>query len=80
MTLSFAIKTRIENLLLSKNMNVNMLATKSGINESTIRSILRGRCNTPNTQTIYYICIGFEITLEYFYSSELFNPSNLDDN
>lgn len=79
MTLSFAIKKRIEDLLIYKDLNVNMLATKSGLNESTIRSILKGKCNTPNMQTIYYICIGFGITLADFYNCEIFNPNNLDD-
>lgn len=80
MTLSFAIKKRIEDLLLCNGLNVNMLATKSGLNESTIRSILKGKCNAPNMQTIYYICIGFGITLADFYNSKIFNPNNLDDN
>ena len=35
-----AIAMRIEELLKEKNLNTNSLAIKSGINESTIRSIL----------------------------------------
>lgn len=80
MTLSLAIKTRIKNLLISKDISINSLATKSGINESTIRSFLNGKCNTPNMQTIYYICLGFGITLAEFYNCDLFLPNNLDDN
>ena len=59
-------------------MNINQLAIKSGINPSTIRSIIKSRCNTPTTQTIYYLCIGFGISLKDFYNSKIFD--NLDDN
>ena len=79
MTLSYAIKTRIEELLQQKEMNVNMLGISAGINPATIRGILKSRCKTPNSQTLYYICLGFGVTLEQFFNSSLFNPSNIDD-
>ena len=78
MDLSTAIRKRIINLCTEKNMNLNQLAIKSGINPSTIRSIIKSRCNTPTTQTIYYLCIGFGISLKDFYNSKIFD--NLDDN
>ena len=78
MDLSTAIRKRIINLCTEKNMNINQLSIKSGINPSTIRSIIKSRCNTPTTQTIYYLCIGFGISLKDFYNSKIFD--NLDDN
>ena len=78
MDLSTAIRKRIINLCTEKNMNINQLAIKSGINPSTIRSIIKSRCNTPTTQTIYYLCIGFGISLKDFYNSKIFD--DLDDN
>lgn len=78
MDLSTAIRKRIINLCTEKNMNINQLAIKSGVNPSTIRSITKSRCNTPTTQTIYYLCIGFGISLKDFYNSKIFD--NLDDN
>ena len=78
MKLSEAIKLRIINLCNEKNMNINMLANNAGINPSTIRSILKSRCKTPNSQTLYYLCLGFNIELKDFFDSPLF--SNLDDN
>ena len=78
MELSTAIRKSIINLCEEKDMNINQLAISSGINPSTIRSIIKSRCNTPTTQTIYYLCIGFGISLKDFYNSELFE--NLDDN
>lgn len=78
MDLSTAIRMRILDLCNEQNMNINQLAIMSGISPSTIRSIAKSRCNTPTTQTIYYLCLGFNITLSDFYNSKLFE--NLEDN
>ena len=78
MCLSEAIKLRIIELCNIYNLNVNSLSNRVGINPSTIRSILKSKCNTPNTQTIYYICLALDMDLKDFFNSKLF--SNLDDN
>ena len=78
MNLTNAIKQRIIELCNEKNLNINQLAIKAGINPATIRSILKDRCKTPNTSTIYFLCLGFGITLEDFFASSIFH--NLDDN
>lgn len=78
MYLSEAIKLRIVELCNIYNLNVNSLSNKAGINPSTIRSILKSKCNTPNTQTIYSICLALDMDLKDFFNSKLF--SNLDDN
>ena len=77
MTLLEATKKRIEELCILNNMNVNQLAIASGLNSSTIRSILKIIRKAPSSETIYYICIGFGITIKQFYDSELFEE--LDD-
>ena len=59
-------------------MNINKLAIASGINPSTIRSIFKIIKKAPSSDTIYYICIGFEISIKDFYDSKLFD--DLDDN
>jgi len=74
---SDAIRERILELCNEKKMNVNMLSNRAGMNPSTIRSILKKRCKSPKTDTIYYICIGFDITLKEFYDSPIFE--NIDD-
>lgn len=78
MNLTTAIQQRILELSTEKKLNINQLANKSGLNPATIRSILKNRCKTPNTSTIYFLCLGFNITLEDFFASSLF--TNLDDN
>ena len=78
MNFSDAVVSRILDLCHKKNMNVNMLAVRAGINPSTIRSILKGRCKSPKAETLHYICIGFDITLKEFYDFELFENINDD--
>lgn len=77
MTLLEATKRRIKELCKIKNMNINQLAIASGINSSTIRSILKIIKKAPSSETIYYICIGFGISIKDFYDSKYFDE--LDD-
>ena len=78
MDLTNAIKYRIIELCNEKKLNINQLSIKAGINPATIRSILKDRCKTPNTSTIYFLCLGFGISLEDFFAANIFH--NLDDN
>jgi transcriptional regulator with XRE-family HTH domain len=77
MTLLEATRKRINELCIVKNMNINQLAINSGINPSTIRSIFKIIKKAPSSETIYYICIGFGISIKDFYNSKLFDE--LDD-
>lgn len=79
MTLSEAITNRINELLKTNKMNINTLANKAGISSATIRSVVKGKCKTPTASTLYYICVGFDISLSEFYNSEFFNRDNIND-
>ena len=79
MTLAEAIKKRIENLCKEKNMNINKLAISSGINPATIRSTLKKTFSNPNTATLYYICIGLDISMTEFFDDKLFDIENIYD-
>lgn len=78
MTLLEATRKRIKELCKVNNMNINQLAIASGINPSTIRSIFKVIKKAPSSDTIYFICIGFGISIKDFYDSDFFNE--LDDN
>ena len=77
MTLLEATQKRITELCKVNNININQLAIASGINPSTIRSIFKVIKKAPSSDTIYYICIGFGISIKDFYDSKLFE--DLDD-
>lgn len=79
MKLSEAHSKRIDELLKLHNMNINQLAIKAGINDTTIRTILNGGSDYPSTKTIYFICIGFGISYQEFYDSKIFNMENLNE-
>ena len=53
--------------MLEKNININQLAIASGINPATIRSTIKKKYSNPNTSTLYYICIGFNISMKDFF-------------
>lgn len=79
MTLAEAIKTRIATLCKEKNMNINKLAIASGINPATIRSTLKKRFSNLNTETLYCICIGLNISMKDFFDDKLFDIENICD-
>jgi len=79
MTLAQAIKAKIKKLCIEKNMNINQLGIAAGINPTTIRSSLKQESSTPNTATLYYICLGFKISLKEFFDDNLFDIENIDD-
>lgn len=82
MTLSQAIQQRIKNLITqSSNIrNYHQLATKAGLNESVVRAILSGESKNPSTETMFFICVAFGMTLSEFYNDTLFNIDNIEDN
>lgn len=79
MTLLEATRKRIDEQCKINNMNINQLAIASGINPSTIRSIFKVIKKAPSSDTIYYICIGFGISIKDFYDSKLFEYLDDDD-
>lgn len=77
MTLLEATRKRINEFCNRNNMKINQLAIAAGINHSTIRSIFKVIKKAPSSETIYYICIGFGISIKEFYDGNLF--IELDD-
>ena len=77
MRLADAIKCRIIEICEKDNITLNKACTQAGINHSTVASFFAGKTAMLRTDTIYYLCIGFKMTLAEFYSSPLFD--NIDD-
>lgn len=78
MTISKAISTRIVNICKEKNMSINKLANASFLTQSTLQSIVIGDSNNPKLLTITRVCYGLNITLEEFFSDEIFNDIDLN--
>ena len=77
MDLQKAIQLRILNLCKERNITINKLATLSGINQSTVMSLINGSTKNAQVLTILRICLGLDMQLQDFFNDELFK--DLDD-
>lgn len=72
MTISEAVKMRIEELCNKKGINFCQLATISGIPYTTIKSIIYKQSKNPGISTIKKICDGLDISITEFFDTEVF--------
>jgi len=72
MNIGEAVKERILQLCKERNLSINMLCTISGVTQSTVNNIVNGRNNSTTISTIKKLCDGLEITVEEFFSDEIF--------
>lgn len=77
MKLQDAIILRIEQLCLERNITKYELFKLSGVPQSTLTSIKKNRSGSVKIITLYWICEGFEISLEEFFNSPLFKRENI---
>ena len=77
MKLEDAIILRIEQLCLEKKMTKYDLFKASGVPQTTLTSIKKKRSASVKLITLYWICEGFELSLEEFFNSPLFNRENI---
>ncbi|HIV62009.1 MAG TPA: helix-turn-helix domain-containing protein [Candidatus Butyricicoccus avistercoris] len=72
MNIGDAVKERILELCMENNISVNKLCSLSGVTQSTINNIVSGRNHSTTISTIKKLCDGLGITIEDFFTSELF--------
>lgn len=63
---------RIKELCKEQGITPNALSYKSGISQSTIKSILNGESKNPGIVTIKKLCDGLNISLVEFFNTEEF--------
>jgi transcriptional regulator with XRE-family HTH domain len=68
-----AVINRINEICDDRGIAVNKLANLSGITPSTVYSVYNSDRKDIGIVLIKKICDGFEITLEEFFSSDIFN-------
>lgn len=73
MKIKDAVAQRIINLCKEKNIAINALGNISGVNPSTIYSILNTKSQNPGVVTLQKICDGLEISIRDFFDVELFD-------
>ena len=72
MLLSVAIRQRIINLSKEHNLNFSELCRKSDVSYSTLMGFMYDTNKTQTINTLYQLCLGFEIDLVDFFDSDLF--------
>ena len=72
MNVGEAVRLRILELCDKYDISVNKLSNISGVTQSTVNNIVSGRNNSATVSTIKKLCDGLGITIEEFFSSEVF--------
>lgn len=78
MKLECAITQRILNLCKERNITINKLATLSGLQAGTIRTILYGKSKNVGTRTILDICEALDMTIYDFFNDEIFKSRDIE--
>lgn len=75
MKISEAIRKRIKYYLKIKDMNMWELCKRSGIPCSTLSTFMSKKTELLKLDTLLYICNGFDITLQEFFSDITFDEA-----
>ncbi len=73
MDLNEAIIERMKELAAERNMTIHQVIQKGGLNQATISELMSGRTKHPKVSTIQKFCNGLNISISYFFNSDLFS-------
>lgn len=74
MTYPDAIIKRLTELCAEKNITINKLATLSGITQSTVDNLMKGKTKNPKLKTLHKLAIGLNMSV-----SELLNFPEMNE-
>ena len=74
MTYSDAVIKRLTELCTEKNITINKLATLSGITQSTVENLMKGKTKKPKLKTLHKLAVGLNMTV-----SELLDFPEMND-
>ena len=79
MKLSEAMSRKLFKICEERNISINKLATICLLTQSTVQNIIECNSSNPKLLTIVRICDGLGMTVEEFFSDELFNNIDRED-
>lgn len=79
MTYSDAIIKRLTQLCKEKEITVNKLATLSGITQSTVDNLMKGKTRNPKLKTLHKLAVGLEMTVSELLDFPEMNFTAFDD-
>lgn len=78
MNICTAVRIRISNLLMEKNMTLYRLEQKSGILHGTMMCIMNERNKNVTLKTTMQLAHGFDMSLIQFLDDKIFTSDELD--
>lgn len=79
MTYSEAIIKRLTELCSERNITINKLATLSGITQSTVDNLMRGKNKNPKLKTLHKLAIGLDMTVSELLDFPEMNETLFED-
>lgn len=79
MTYSDAIIKRLNDLCVEKKITTNKLATLSGITQSTVDNLMKGKTKNPKLKTLHKLAIGLNMTVSMLLDFPDMNETAFDD-
>lgn len=63
MTYSDAVIKRLTELCAERNITINKLASLSGITQSTVDNLIKGKTRNPKLKTLHKLAVGLNMTV-----------------
>lgn len=63
MTYSDAVIKRLTELCTERNITINKLASLSGITQSTVDNLIKGKTKNPKLKTLHKLAVGLDMTI-----------------
>lgn len=79
MTYSEAIIMRLTNLCNKQEITINKLATLSGITQSTVDNLIKGKTKNPKLKTLHKLAIGLNMTVSELLDFPEMNETIFED-
>lgn len=79
MTYSDAVIKRLTSLCAERDITVNKLATLSGITQSTVDNLMKGKTRNPKLRTLHKLAIGLDMTVSQLLDFPEMNEIAFDD-
>ena len=79
MTYSDVVIMRLRDLCQRQGITVNMLATRSGITQSTVENIMAGKTKNPKLKTLHKLSIGLGMTVSELLDFPEMNETEFED-
>ena len=79
MTYSDVIIKRLTDLCNERNITINKLATLSGITQSTVENLMKGKTKNPKLKTLHKLAIGLNMTVSELLDFPEMNETIFED-